>query len=116
MSKVLDAVAEVIDNQLRELKPVVDDYEALRHIREAIPSNGNGHAHVNGNGATARKTRTRHAIPMSQRLDALVHEAPDGISVKEAARRLKTSPTYVYAVVKKTPHVVADDGSLMYIK
>jgi len=116
MSQVLDAVAEVIDRQLNELKPVVDDYEALRQIREAIPVNGNGHTHTNGNGRSRRRTRKASAIPMNQRLDALVHEAPDGISVKEAARRLHTSPTYVYAVVKKAPHVVAEDGRLTYIK
>ena len=115
MSQVLDALVESIDGQLRELEPVVQDYEILRKIRETIPTNGNGHAHANGNGHVKR-SRRRTGIPMSQRLDALVHETPDGISVKDAARRLKTSPTYVYAVVKNTPHVVAEDGRLTYIK
>ncbi|MGI8579006.1 MAG: hypothetical protein ACR2K9_00410 [Solirubrobacteraceae bacterium] len=106
MADFLDAKVKEIDERLRELKPLVEEYGRLEKARQALSGvSGNGRRNTGTarQGATRTGTGRRRGRPRGgntrtrQTLE-LVRTRP-GITIPELADAMSIKPNYLYRIL-----------------
>jgi hypothetical protein len=108
MADFLDEKRKEIDARLRELRPMVDEYNRLEKAAAALSGvGGAGRATTSprrrrsagsGGGAGRRRGRPRGSGNRAKQALDLVRTRP-GITIKEMASAMKIQPNYLYRVM-----------------
>jgi transposase-like protein len=104
-----------VEARLRELAPLVSEYEELNTIATAIDANGTSkptgthRGRRGGTGSSRKHTRRRRrgGPTRAQQVQDLVSQQP-GITVSETARKLNVAPTGLYSVARR----LATEGAI----
>jgi len=104
MADFLDAKVKEIDERLRELKPLVEEYARLEKARQALSGvSGNGRRSTPRQGTSRTGTGRRRGRPRGgntrtrQTLE-LVRTRP-GITIPELADAMSIKPNYLYRIL-----------------
>jgi hypothetical protein len=105
MADFLDEKRKEIDARLRELRPLVDEYNRLEKAAAALSGVG-GTARVaavprrraSGGGGGPRRGRPRGSGNRAKQALELVRTRP-GITISEMASAMKIQPNYLYRVM-----------------
>jgi len=102
MADFLDVKVKEIDDRLRELRPLVDEYHRLDAAKTAlrgVKDDGGTRRRGPGRprGSAKRRTRRRGSTRANQALD-LVRAQP-GVTIGELASAMKIKPNYLYRVL-----------------
>jgi hypothetical protein len=108
MADFLDEKRKEIDARLRELRPMVDEYNRLERAAAALSGvGGAGRATTTprrrrsaggGGGAGRRRGRPRGSGNRAKQALELVRTRP-GITIKEMATAMQIQPNYLYRVM-----------------
>jgi hypothetical protein len=104
MADFLDEKRKEIDARMRELRPLVDEYNRLEQAAAALSGVGNGRRATaaprrRGSGGSARRRgRPRGSGNRAKQALELVRAKP-GISIAEMASAMKIQPNYLYRVM-----------------
>ena len=108
MADFLDEKRKEIDARLRELRPMVDEYNRLEQAAAALSGvGGAGRATTTprrrrsaggGGGAGRRRGRPRGSGNRAKQALELVRTRP-GITIKEMATAMQIQPNYLYRVM-----------------
>jgi hypothetical protein len=108
MADFLDAKVKEIDERLRELKPLVDEYGRLEKARQALSGvSGSGSARRGpgrpagsrtGAGTGRRRGRPRGGNTRTRQTLELVRTRP-GITIPELADAMSIKPNYLYRIL-----------------
>jgi hypothetical protein len=106
MADFLDEKRKEIDARLRELRPLVDEYNRLEKAAAALSGvGGAGRAATaprrrrsGGGGGAKRRGRPRGSGNRAKQALDLVRTRP-GITIKEMASAMKIQPNYLYRVM-----------------
>ncbi len=117
MVDFLDAKLKEIDARLKELRPLVDEYQRLEAAQAALsgvkgapaapPRNGRRRGRPPGSGSgtgTRRRRRRRGGATRANQTLELVRAQP-GITIPELADAMKIKPNYLYRIL---PSLEAD--------
>jgi hypothetical protein len=116
MADFLDEKRKEIDARLRELKPMVDEYNRLEKAAAALSGVGGtqratGARRRAGGGNSSRRGRPRGSGNRAKQALELVQARP-GITIAEMAGSMKIQPNYLYRVMptlESEGHVVKRD-------
>jgi len=103
MADFLKDQVAAIDNRLKELRPLHDEYLQLQKAREALAGVGTtaprrGRPRGSGTGTTRRRRRRRGGTRAEEAL-GLLRQNP-GMTVRELSERMKIKhPNYLYRVL-----------------
>ena len=114
MTDFLDEKRKEIQTRLKELKPLVDEYQRLEAAERALA--GVGSKPSRGTAATGRRARTgsngRRGRPKGSGTRALqaleLVRARPGITIPELAGHMGIKPNYLYRVLPQ----LADEGKV----
>jgi hypothetical protein len=108
MADFLDEKRKEIDARLRELRPMVDEYNRLEKAAAALSGVGGAQRSANaprrrrasggGGGGPRRRGRPRGSGNRAKQALELVRTRP-GITIKEMASAMKIQPNYLYRVM-----------------
>ena len=102
MADVLDEKRKEIDARLRELRPLVDEYQRLEKAAAALQGVGNSGAPARTRGRrrgpAARRGRPRGSGTRSKQALELVRTRP-GITIAEMADSMGIKANYLYRVM-----------------
>jgi hypothetical protein len=109
MADFLDAKLKEIDDRLKELQPLVEEYHRLESARNALagvtdgaraPARGRRRApgRPRGSGAGRRGGRRRGGNTRANQTLELVRARP-GITIRELAEAMAIQPNYLYRVL-----------------
>lgn len=104
MADFLDAKVKEIDERLRELKPLVDEYGRLEKARQALSGvsgparRGPGRPAGARTGTGRRRGRPRGGNTRTRQTLELVRTRP-GISIPELADAMSIKPNYLYRIL-----------------
>jgi hypothetical protein len=99
MADFLDEKRKEIDARLRELRPLVDEYQRLEKAAAALQGVGNSGAPAAARrGGAARRGRPRGSGTRSKQALELVRARP-GITIGEMADAMKIKANYLYRVM-----------------
>jgi hypothetical protein len=108
MADFLDEKRKEIDARLRELRPMVDEYNRLEKAAAALSGVGGAQRAVTANrrrrgaggggGGPKRRGRPRGSGNRAKQALELVRTRP-GITIKEMASAMKIQPNYLYRVM-----------------
>jgi hypothetical protein len=103
MADFLDEKRKEIDARLRELRPLVDEYNRLEQAAAALSGVGNGRRATTARrrstaGGTRRRGRPRGSGNRAKQALELVRTKP-GITIAEMASAMKIQPNYLYRVM-----------------
>lgn len=107
MTDFLDTKRKEIEDRLRELRPLVDEFKRLEQAQAALAGVGAsaaGRARSTarrargGGGGTGRRGRPRGSGQRAQQALSLVKSNP-GITVAELAKKMGIAPNYLYRVL-----------------
>lgn len=106
MADFLDAKRKEIDERLKELRPLVEEYQRLEAASAALAGvetapdgrRGGRRRRSGGSNGTGRRGRRRGSGQRSQQALELVTARP-GISVAELAEQMGIAPNYLYRVL-----------------
>jgi hypothetical protein len=112
----LDEKRKEIQARLKELRPLVDEYNRLEAAEQALSGvNGASSAPATATrrrrrtgGATGRRGRPRGSGTRAAQAEALVKERP-GITIPEIASALNMKQNYLYRVMPQ----LASDGKIV---
>jgi hypothetical protein len=116
MADFLDEKRKEIDARLRELRPMVDEYNRLEKAAAALSGVGGAQrvatAPRRRGGGAGRRGRPRGSGNRAKQALELVRTRP-GITIKEMASAMKIQPNYLYRVMpalESEGQVVKRDG------
>jgi hypothetical protein len=105
MADFLDEKRKEIDARLRELRPLVDEYNRLEKAAAALSGVGGAQragtrrrGGGNGRGGGGRRGRPRGSGNRAKQALELVRANP-GITIGDMARAMKIQPNYLYRVM-----------------
>src|SRR5918992_1492413 len=104
MADFLDEKRKEIDARLRELRPLVDEYNRLEKAAAALSGVGGAQRAATprrrggGGGAGGRRGRPRGSGNRAKQALELVQAKP-GITIAEMASAMKIQPNYLYRVM-----------------
>ena len=106
MADFLDEKRKEIDARLRELRPLVDEYNRLEKAAAALSGVGGGAQRTaaaprrrgSGAGGGSRRGRPRGSGNRAKQALELVRTRP-GITISEMASAMKIQPNYLYRVM-----------------
>jgi hypothetical protein len=103
MADFLDEKRKEIDARLRELRPMVDEYNRLEQAAAALSGVGNGRRATTprrrtAGGGSRRRGRPRGSGNRAKQALELVRAKP-GITIAEMASAMKIQPNYLYRVM-----------------
>jgi hypothetical protein len=101
MADFLDEKRKEIDSRLRELRPLVDEYQRLEKAAAALQGVGNSAAPARARGrrrGAARRGRPRGSGTRSKQALELVRTRP-GITIAEMADAMGIKANYLYRVM-----------------
>jgi hypothetical protein len=109
MADFLDAKLKEIDDRLKELRPLVEEYQRLESARAALAgvadgadaSTGGrrrGPGRPRGSGSGRRRGRRRGGNTRANQTLELVRARP-GITIRELAEAMDIQPNYLYRVL-----------------
>jgi hypothetical protein len=105
MADFLDEKRKEIDARLRELRPLVDEYNRLEKAAAALSGVGGGQRTAtvprrrsSGAGGGNRRGRPRGSGNRAKQALELVRTRP-GITISEMASAMKIQPNYLYRVM-----------------
>ena len=98
MADFLDEKRTEIDARMRELRPLVDEYQRLEKAAAALAGVGGRTAPTRRRRATGRRGRTRGTGTRSKQALELVRARP-GITIGEMADAMKIKANYLYRVM-----------------
>jgi hypothetical protein len=105
MADFLDEKRKEIDARLRELRPLVDEYNRLEKAAAALSGVGGGgrtaaapRRRASGTGGGSRRGRPRGSGNRAKQALELVRTRP-GITIAEMASAMKIQPNYLYRVM-----------------
>jgi len=104
LTNFLDEKRKEIDARLRELRPLVDEYQRLEKASAALAEVGNGspsprrRRRVSGAGGRRRRGRPRGSGTRSVQALELVRARP-GITISELADAMSIKANYLYRVM-----------------
>jgi hypothetical protein len=105
MADFLDEKRKEIDARLRELRPLVDEYNRLEKAAAALSGVGGGgrtatvpRRRSSGSGGGSRRGRPRGSGNRAKQALELVRTRP-GITIAEMASSMKIQPNYLYRVM-----------------
>ena len=105
MADFLDEKRKEIDVRLRELRPLVDEYNRLEKAAAALSGVGGAQRTAavprrrsSGGGGGTRRGRPRGSGNRAKQALELVRTRP-GISISEMASAMKIQPNYLYRVM-----------------
>jgi hypothetical protein len=102
MADFLDEKRKEIDTRLRELRPLVDEFNRLEKAAAALAGVGGGDARParrrRGNTSRGRRGRPRGSGNRAKQALELVRARP-GIKVSELADAMGIQPNYLYRVM-----------------
>jgi hypothetical protein len=104
MADFLDEKRKEIDARLRELRPLVEEYNRLEQAAAALSGVGNGRRATTprrrstGGGSARRRGRPRGSGNRAKQALELVRAKP-GITIAEMAGAMKIQPNYLYRVM-----------------
>jgi hypothetical protein len=104
MADFLDEKRKEIDARLRELRPLVDEYNRLERAAAALSGVGNGRRATTprrrpaGGSSGRRRGRPRGSGNRAKQALELVRAKP-GITIAEMASAMKIQPNYLYRVM-----------------
>jgi hypothetical protein len=110
MADFLDAKLKEIDDRLKELRPLVEEYQRLESARNALAgvTDGAGTARPGRRSGTtrqrartsggARRGRRRGGNTRANQTLELVRARP-GITIRELAEAMEIAPNYLYRVL-----------------
>jgi hypothetical protein len=98
MADFLEEKRKEIDARMRELRPLVDEYERLEKAAAALADVGGGPAPSRRRRASGRRGRPRGTGTRSRQALELVRARP-GISIGEMADAMKIKANYLYRVM-----------------
>jgi hypothetical protein len=104
MADFLDEKRKEIDSRLRELRPLVDEYNRLEKAAAALSGVGNGRRATparrrsSGTGGARRRGRPRGSGNRAKQALELVRAQP-GITIADMAKAMKIQPNYLYRVM-----------------
>jgi hypothetical protein len=98
MADFLDEKRNEIDARMRELRPLVDEYQRLEKAAAALAGVGGGRAPTRRRRATGRRGRPRGTGTRSKQALELVRARP-GITIGEMADAMKIKANYLYRVM-----------------
>jgi hypothetical protein len=98
MADFLDEKRNEIDARMRELRPLVDEYQRLEKAAAALAGVGGGTAPTRRRRATCRRGRPRGTGTRSKQALELVRARP-GITIGEMADAMKIKANYLYRVM-----------------
>jgi hypothetical protein len=105
MADFLDEKRKEIDARLRELRPLVDEYNRLEKAAAALSGVGGAQRAVaaprrrgSGSGGGNRRGRPRGSGNRAKQALELVRTRP-GITISEMASAMKIQPNYLYRVM-----------------
>jgi hypothetical protein len=105
MADFLDEKRKEIDARLRELRPLVDEYNRLEKAAAALSGVGGAQRTAavprrrsSGGGGGNRRGRPRGSGNRAKQAQELVRTRP-GISISEMASAMKIQPNYLYRVM-----------------
>jgi hypothetical protein len=103
MADFLDEKRKEIDARLRELRPLVDEYNRLEQAAAALSGVGNGRRATtarrrSSGGGSRRRGRPRGSGNRAKQALELVRAKP-GITIAEMAGAMKIQPNYLYRVM-----------------
>jgi hypothetical protein len=102
MADFLDEKRKEIDARLRELRPMVDEYNRLEKAAAALSGVGGAQRVATSprrrGGGTRRRGRPRGSGNRAKQALELVRTRP-GITIKEMASAMKIQPNYLYRVM-----------------
>ena len=104
MTNFLDEKRKEIDARLRELRPLVDEYQRLEKASAALAEVGNGSQSParrrRGSGAGGRRRRGRPRGSGTRSVQALeLVRARPGITISELADAMSIKANYLYRVM-----------------
>ena len=98
MADFLDEKRNEIDARMRELRPLVDEYQRLEKAAAALAGVGVGPAPTRRRRAAGRRGRPRGTGTRSKQALELVRARP-GITIGEMADAMKIKANYLYRVM-----------------
>ena len=98
MADFLDEKRNEIDARMRELRPLVDEYQRLEKAAAALAGVGGGTAPTRRRRAAGRRGRPRGTGTRSKQALELVRARP-GITIGEMADAMKIKANYLYRVM-----------------
>jgi hypothetical protein len=98
MADFLDEKRNEIDARMRELRPLVDEYQRLEKAAAALAGVGGGPAPTRRRRAAGRRGRPRGTGTRSKQALELVRARP-GITIGEMADAMKIKANYLYRVM-----------------
>jgi hypothetical protein len=105
MADFLDEKRKEIDARLRELRPMVDEYNRLEKAAAALSGVGGGQRAAtaprrrrSAGGGARRRGRPRGSGNRAKQALELVRTNP-GITIKEMASAMRIEPNYLYRVM-----------------
>jgi hypothetical protein len=98
MADFLDEKRTEIDARMRELRPLVDEYQRLEKAAAALAGVGGGPAPTRRRRAAGRRGRPRGTGTRSKQALELVRARP-GITIGEMADAMKIKANYLYRVM-----------------
>jgi hypothetical protein len=105
MADFLDEKRKEIDSRLRELRPLVDEYNRLEKAAAALSGVGNGRRATtarrrssSGSAGARRRGRPRGSGNRAKQALELVRAQP-GITIADMAKAMKIQPNYLYRVM-----------------
>jgi hypothetical protein len=105
MADFLDEKRKEIDARLRELRPLVDEYNRLEAAAAALTGVGGAQRtataprrRASGDGGASRRGRPRGSGNRAKQALELVRTRP-GITISEMASAMKIQPNYLYRVM-----------------
>jgi hypothetical protein len=98
MADFLDEKRKEIDARMRELRPLVDEYQRLEKAAAALAGVGAGGAPGRRRRSSGRRGRPRGTGTRSRQALDLVRTRP-GITIAEMADSMKIKANYLYRVM-----------------
>ena len=103
MSDFLDEKRKEIDSRLKELKPLVEEYNRLEQAARALDGVGAPAARRRGPGRPRGSSGRRRGRPRGSGTRGIqaaeIVAAKPGITIRELASEMKIKPNYLYRVM-----------------
>jgi hypothetical protein len=112
MADFLDEKRREIESRLKELRPLVDEYDRLQKAAAALAGVGNGAARQPRGPRRGRRGRPRGSGTRAKQALELVRARP-GIKISEMAQAMGIHANYLYRVMptlEQEGQVVKRDG------
>jgi hypothetical protein len=98
MADFLDEKRKEIDARMRELRPLVDEYQQLEKAAAALAGVGGNRAPTARRRTTSRRGRPRGSGTRAKQALELVRARP-GITIRDMADAMKIKANYLYRVM-----------------